>query len=431
MVVKDGNGLSICTLVDGELSELDGSRSWSVWMKRVRNLADNTIRTFARSMDRFWQWSLFNPPEENESFTFYLARYRDDLRKGFVLEETVEDKRFGSAVLVPVMEVPPLTKQTVNREMAGIRSFFFYSELENLLYDQRYINYLYLYEWRKSSRSVLSSMQVRKSRWILESSGAKMPFVAPYRQVHDRRKIKYFPMELFDELLEVAKPRDRLICLLCGACSARIGQALNLTLYDIDYDRKKVWLIDPKGDYWPEIDWVPRKRWLREEYGIDMDGEGPHNKPDLQFKYPIPREHEALYWLNEEKYLNWFFDTLTLYTLSREYMDETVRHPRHPFFFVTRNGNRVHARETLSRFKRNLRTLVDEGPEIMDLGLHSLRHIFGHAMAELYAATGNEALVSITQTAMGHSSIHSTLRYFSLSEATLRRMIGEASTKIL
>jgi len=434
MLVPEGDAIAICTMFGGEVVELEGSRDWTIWMRRVRNLRANTVRTFAASMDRFWQWSLFNPVKDDESFTFYLARYRKDLLDGFSLVETVDDERFDDSVKVPVLSVPPLSRQTVNREISGIRSFFQYGEMEHLLDDQRYINYLY--EHHRSRRSILSGMQVKKGRLSMELTGARMPFVAPFKTVKDRNRVKYFPPEHFDNLLSVAKPRERLIYLLCGACSARIGQALNLTLYDIDYDRKKVWLIDPKGDEWPDIRWakrVPRRRWLRESYGIDMGVSGPHNTPDLQFKYPIPLKREALFWIGNGKYTDWFFETLAEYTKSREYAPESARYPVHPFLFVTRSGRRVHARETLARFKRHLRVLVEDRgapEEILDLGLHSLRHMFGHAMAELYAATGDDILVAVTQNAMGHASLESTLVYFNLSEKTLRELVAKASTEI-
>ena len=434
MVVREGEAYTICTVLDGETIVLQGSRDWSVWMSRVQNLSYGTIRTFTRSMDRFWQWSLFNPVRDDESFTFYLARFREDLRKGFVLEETIGDERFPDPVTVPILESRPLQKQSVNKELAGIRSFFVYNEMENLLNDQRYINYLY--EHHKSKRGRLSSMDVRKGSWAMQHNGARVPFVAPYKQSRNRSKIKYFPTDLYDELLSVAKPRERLIYLLCGAAGARIGQALNLTLYDIDTEKKKVWLIDPSGDEYPEIQWtpkVPRRQWLLERYGIDMTQPNPHNTTDLQFKYPIPRMYGSLHWLAEDKYLAWFFETLDAYTRSREYISETVRNPTHPFLFVTKTGKRVHARDTLSRFKGNLQKLVDRRSapsEVLGLGLHSLRHMFGHTMAELYAATGNEAILPITQNAMGHVSVDSTLVYFNLSEESLKKVIAQAHMEV-
>ncbi len=60
-----------------------------------------------------------------------------------------------------------------------------------------------------------------------------------------------------------------MIYLICGACGARIGQALNLTLYDIDYEKLEIWLLDPKSDE-KDIYGNKRREWLKKEYNIDM-----------------------------------------------------------------------------------------------------------------------------------------------------------------
>jgi len=160
LTVTLGDGITICTILNGESKTLENSQDWSVWMKKVQNLSIGTIRSFTKSMERFWLWSLFNPVEEEESFTFYLARFREDLLNGFVLEETIKDKWDDSPIVVPLLVSRPLQKQTVNKVMAGIRSYFYYNELENLLDDQRFINHLY--EYHKSKRGRLNSMDVRK-----------------------------------------------------------------------------------------------------------------------------------------------------------------------------------------------------------------------------------------------------------------------------
>ncbi len=251
-------------------------------------------------------------------------------------------------------------------------------------------------------------------------------------RIKEQQKVKYFPPELFDELLAIAKPRERLIYLLCGASSARIGQALNFTLYDIDYENRDIWLLDPKSDY-IDIHRNNRRVWLQEEYGIDYDKDSQHNTPDLSFKYPIPLYDEPLYWIFEEKYKDVFFEALDSYRRSDEFISEYARYPRHPFLFTSKTGKRVHARDTLSRFKTNMRKLSqkhDGYERINDLGLHSLRHMFGHSMAELYARTGDELLIEITREAMGHSSLESTLIYFNISSETKRAILKKHVNKV-
>jgi len=431
MLINESKGISICTLFNGEIITLNDSLEWSVWLKNVRDVADNTRRTFMKSMERFWIWSLYNPVTFDEKFPSYQARYREALRDGFKIIETIKDEELGDELEVEISSCSPLQKITINKEIAGINSYFYFTEEHDLLYDHRFINHLY--EKQRSAKSFLSSIQIKKSSLALEAFGQKIKYLPPYKIPKNNQKEKWFPMELFDTLLEVSKPRERLIFLLCGASSARIGQALNLTLYDIDYENNEVYLLDPKSDN-KDVYGNKRRVWLKDEYGIDMLQEGhQHNTSDLQFKYPIPFSNEPLYWINEDKYKTLFFETLQEYQKSDTYMPEMIRYPRHPFLFTTKSGKRVHARETLSRLKSSMRKVVqnmDYKKDISDLGLHSLRHMFGHAMAEIYARVGDDSLISITKDAMGHANLDSTMIYFNISSDTKRATIKRLTRDI-
>ena len=424
MLVKKANSISITTIFNNNIVTLDDSEEWSIWLKDVRDLSDNTIRTFMKSMSKFWEWSLYNPIGLKESFPSFQARYRNSLREGFVIKIKSYSKEFDDEIEIIVLECKPLKKVTINKEIAGINSYFYFTEESELIDDHRFINQLH--ERHKAARSFLAGIQIKKSELALEVGGAKIKYLPPYKTPKNRQKIKYFPLELFDELLEMSKPREKLLYLLCGACSARIGQALNLTLYDIDYEKQEIWLLNPKNDD-EDIYGNQRRVWLRDEYDINISGDCEHNSPDLQFKYPIPVYHEPIYWLNE-KYKEMFFHTLKAYMKSSEYVSEFARYPRHPFFFVTKTGKRVHARDALSRLKTAMKKLYARHPSdeyrlLFDLGFHSLRHMFGHARAELYAGSGNESLIYITMNEMGHSSMESTLVYFNLSRESMKRII--------
>lgn len=430
MLVKTDRGIIITTLYDNETITLDDSLEWSIWLKRVRDLSLSTINSFMKSMDRFWIWSLYNPVEFNEKFPSYQARYREALRMGFKITNSLYDNELDSSIEVEIISSSPLQKITINKEVAGINSYFYFTQEHELLYDHRFINHLF--ERQKRARSFLSSIQIKPSRLAQEAFSEHIKYLPSYRIPKNRQEVKYFPTELFDTLLTVAKPRDRLIYLLCGACSGRIGQALNLTLYDIDYDNLEVWLINPKSDE-KDIYGNKRREWLKSEYDIDMLSDNEHNTLDLQFKYPIPFTQTSLFWINEYKYKKIFFETLIEYRNSKEYVSETLRSPRHPFLFTTKTGKRVHSRDTLSRFKTNIRKVVEKTKtkkNLKKLGLHSLRHMFGHSMAEIYAKTGDDCIVKITQDAMGHSNLESTLVYFNTSSQTMKDAILKSSNLI-
>jgi len=429
MLIRIGNKICIATLYGNEVLTLTNSLEWYTWMKTVRDFADNSIKIMMKAMESFWIWTLYNPLEITEVFHVYQARYRDALRSGFEITIKVKDEEFEDEIEIIVYERKPLQKRTINKELSGISSYFYFTEESRLIDDHRFVNYLY--EKHKSASSMLAGVQIKKSTLALEAFGKKVKYLPPYKITKNKENTKYFPLELFDDLLSIAKPRDRLIYLLCGACSARIGQTLNLTLYDIDYEKMEVWLLDPKSD---TVDMYGNKRrlWLKEEYNIDTDNSNAHNTPDLQFKYPIPRHHEPLYWIND-KYKKLFFETLHEYTNSKEYISEYARFPRHPFFFTTRTGKRVHARDTLSRFKSNLRKLSQKHPKFTDLnryGLHSLRHLFGHYMGEVYARYGDDVLIQITMDAMGHTSLSSTMVYFKISTNTKRAILKKFADEL-
>lgn len=431
MLIKKARAVVIATEFNGEVLTLVDSEDWSIWLRDIKDSADNTIKTFMSSMNRFWEWTLYNPMKVSERFPAYQARYRKDLRTGFEINIKVPSEEFQDELEVTVCSCKPLEKSTVNKELAGINSYFYFTEESALIDDHRFINHLY--ERHRTARSFLAGIQIKKSSVAMKASSKKLKYLPPYKKVKNRSKIKYFPLELFDELLSISKPREKLLYLLCGACSARVGQALNLTLYDIDYDKEEVWLIDPKSDDKDIYD-NKRKAWLKSEYNIDMDKENKHNTLDLQFKYPIPLYHEPIYWISD-KYKKLFFKTLNEYRKSSTYVSEYVRTPPHPFLFTTRTGGRVHQRDALSRLKTAMKKLFIKYPKkeygmLFDLGMHSLRHMFGHARAELYAHTQDDAIIYITMNEMGHGSLESTLVYFNISRETMKKVVSRYTDEI-
>lgn len=425
--------LKDCTIISTYFNEsvifLYKSCEWTYWLRKLQNLRPNTIRTFINSMEKFWIWSLYNPPKEN-NFAFYLARYRESLLNGFEIKEKVVDFEDNEEYEIPILKVKPLKKVTINKELAGIKSYFFFMEESYKLQNEDVINKFH--ENFKRKKGTLDGIEISKSGIYLETFGKKRDLVKDFKIIKTKSEIKYFPLEYYDKLLELAKPRERLIFLLCGACGARIGQALNLTLYDIDFNNEEVWLISPLSDE-KDFRGVSRRKWLLSEYGIDAETTPPHNAQDFQFKYPIPLKHEPLYWINEEKYKTLFFKTLAEYTNSQDFLPEHLRIPRHPFLFVRKTGKRVHQKEIYNRFKNILKILVSEyqaDKKILDLGLHSLRHMFGHFWAELYARTGDERILFTTQEAMGHSDFSSTMVYFELTTETKKFLLKERSKLI-
>ena len=424
MIVNIGNNYTIAFLYNNEVIELYQAKEWSYWMRSLQNFSSNTILSFLKAMERFWVWSLYHETKDNEALPYYLARYREELNFGFDIKEDININNRN--ISIQLYTSKPMQKSTINKELAGVKSYFFFIEDLSLMQDSSNINKTY--ESRKAQYSFLSSVNMKKSNINYKLTAKKREFLKPYKtRIPSTNDIKYFPPKFFDDLLSISKPRERLIYLLCGACSARIGQALNATIYDIDYDKKEVWLLDPKGDD-KDIYENKRSKWLKQEYNIDTRYNKPHNSPDLQFKYPIPYEHEPLHWINP-KYTDIFFSILMEYINSSGYLPEASRVPRHPFLFITKNGNRLRAREVNATFKRTLKKLKAMNnikQDIEHLSLHSLRHMFGFSCAELYGKTGNDSLLIWTKNAMGHASLESTMVYFNMSYEMKKQLLQKA-----
>jgi integrase len=348
MLVDINGNHKISVVVNGEVVDVYKSLEWCIWMRNLKNYSKSTAQIFMKSVERFFLWGIHNPIKRDEAFPFYLARYRMALMDGFTIKEILPDD--GEIV---VCKSNRLARQTINKEMEGIKSYYRFID-ENSLIESTKPNYKY--ERASGKYGMLSGIGIKKSSTYIETLGKKEEFLKAFKTTKAKqRDYSALPFELFDKLLAVSKPRERLIFLLCGACSARIGQALNLTLYDIDYDKQDVWLIDPKSDK-KDIYSNNRARWLMEKYLISSN-DPEHDKKDLQFKHPIPLKSGPLIWLVEDKYKKLFFKTLIEYTGARDYVPEAIRGKPHPFVFITKSGRRLSQNHVLIAFKSALRKI--------------------------------------------------------------------------
>ncbi len=409
MIVKLGKGYVIAHYLDNKVIKLSGAYEWSIWLSLIRNCKPGTIYQFIKSMERFWIWSLYNDVNENEQFPFYLARYREALLNGYRITEKRFDSYLEDELDLVIKYENPKAKRTINKELNGIKSFMHYVDNSSLVENESFIDIIY--EQKRSKKGFLSALEIKKSSSFLDTFGKRKEIIKPYRATaNNSNQIKAFQHKSFDALLSISKPRERLLYLLMGACSARVGQAVNLTIYDIDFEKEEVWLIDPTSTR-TDIYGHSRRKWLFSKYGINIERDKEHNDLSMQFKYPIPLEHEPLYWISD-KYRKLFFENVHKYISEKAYIKEKLRDKPHPFLFVTRTGRRLKPRSILNTFKKHIRELNVMGHNIPDFGLHSLRHMFGVVMGEVYAKTNDENIINTTQEAMGLNSNISCLIYF-------------------
>jgi len=388
-------------VIENIVVSLDKLNEYYKYSKLVKKNAPATIKSKLDHIYHFWLWTLSNPAEKDEDLQLYFARYLTMLETGFTIENVNHDVEYTLYKSIPKQP------STIEKEKRAVESFFkFIGSLKSSEYhlEKNFMSFAKQAKHNKGSSYGLK-MSTIMQKALLDNVSILPSRISSF-QTGD---IRAFPFKLFDELLQLAKPRERMIYLLCGACSARANQALNLTFYDIDYNSKNVWLIDPRSNDQLGYHGIGRKQFLQQEYNINIEYNKDHNK--YGFKYPIPtlfKSRMPLMWLNEN-YKEIFFSTLAEYNP----LPESLRIPRHPFLFVRSTGKRLSYDEVIKSFKKDLNILAKKYPELeyrLDgLGIHSLRHMFGSVMATvegkmIQAGKPNIGYVKwYTKVAMGHS----------------------------
>ena len=417
MLILNDEHVNAVVVVDNILIELVGLDRYYKYLKKVKRNKVSTIKNKLDSLYHFWLWTLCNSVEYDEDIQLYFARYLIALESGFKVVNITHIDEFNEDIEHLLYESKPKQSSTIEKEKRAVESFFKYMntfKASNYDLEKNFLAYNKQAKHNKGSSYGLKMSKYMQGILLDDES------ILPSRNSNPvKGDIKAFPFKLFDDLLELAEPRERLIYLLCGACAARIGQALNLTIYDLDYNSKNVWLIDPFSDEQLGYRDVGRKSFLINEYGIEIETDKEHNK--FGFKYPIPtnyKQRAPLFWLNEN-YKILLFNTFVKY----KPLPEALRKPRHPFFFVRSTGKRLTKDEVHKTFKKHLKSLQEKYPEfeykLNGLGIHSLRHMFGSVMATLEAkliingeAEKTHWIRWFTSNAMGHKNPSSTDVYF-------------------
>ena len=397
--------------------ELENYIKLKILVKRIK---PNSLKTILSSLKSFIIWSLANTNSQNEQLVFYLSRYLSDCENGFEIYDSIFIKELNERIDYKILSVNPKQPTTIDKDKALIEDFLKSTNQElfksfNLEKNIKSLNYSF-------KNSVHDGYELRMGS-LAKKAFANHSSIIPSRNKSLGNDFKSFPYQLFNSLLEISSPREKLIYLLCGACSARISQALNLTLYDFDYENKHVWLIDPRSNDQLGIHGIGRKTFLQDVYNIDAAKDKPHS--NIGFKAPIPlrfKNRVPLYWISNI-YRNLFFDILADF----KFIPESSRIPRHPFFFVTNSGARLTPQQVHVTFTSHCEKLKKMFPgkvnNLDGLGLHSLRHMFGVMMAifqakilmnkknSKYNITIDQIKI-ITKESMGHKSLSSTDVYF-------------------
>ena len=273
-----------------------------------------------------------------------------------------------------------------------------------------YLDYVDLREVSWSHQRLSRFVRIAKKRrsflgHIKPGKAARLARTARQRNVRisslrGPMPVRYFPPERLFDLIELAPShRDKTLYLGMAGSSARIGQMLNLCQRDLVFDQQKVIFLDGNKD-------ESRRRWLWEHYQLRPD-------PWIQNKGPLPGV-----FLPPLKAA--FFHQATLYR-ERDFVPENKRLHPHPYFFVTRRGQRLSKRQVNEQFSRLTRKLGLDG-----LTPHSLRHLYGY-----FSAVVLKMDLPIIQHCMGHRDLSSTEVYTQIPSAEAERAFQQAFEKLL
>ncbi|AXX95689.1 tyrosine-type recombinase/integrase [Arcobacter ellisii] len=416
MKIYINNEWHISTIINNVSIEFSHANAYSKYLTLIKNLSPITIKNNMSSLNKFWIWSLAVSPEDNESLAYYIARYRLDLEKGFIIYDYNKEEK----VKFPISIIRSNSQTTIDNEVTNIKNFFTWlSETDDKFNMNRNTINLKKEYYRKinGKHSDYISTYINK---LSRERILKKVYNIPSNKKRIVNVEKAFPYDYFIELIKISDIREKLLYLLMGGTSARISQVLNLTIYDIDYENMNVYLSDPSIDDENQRGYLgeTRKKWLFEKYNIDVKYQHPHNL--IQFKYPIPkRPNTPLYWLNEEIKLL-FFGFLSEYNI----FPENQRMPIHPFFFTKKNGERLLYKPVYNKFLKHCEILSNyyNDKNLLTFSPHSLRHMWGNYLAELYSLAINiedysnaEKIKIYAKEGMGHSNEDSTKLYFNIN----------------
>jgi integrase len=170
---------------------------------------------------------------------------------------------------------------------------------------------------------------------------------------------KYFPLgHMLDLLRNTTSDRDRALYAIMAASSIRVSEAMQLLAEDIDFVKRKVFIVNP---------------WSRRNFNSAYRGLSYFEKKQLAWKGRSTKHTLLL-----EPYAGIFFETLELFFNKNHNSGNN-------FLFCTKNGRPLflsdYSRVVLDPFKRAARPIYEAlGLSLQSVGPHSLRHSYCYYM---------------------------------------------------
>lgn len=426
------------------------------YLTNSKNLAQKTIFSHVSVIYKYWIYSLFFSKEEDENLFNYLIRYKNALENGFKIEKDLYLKDFNTTKTLTLIKFKP-TKQFC-REFSTLEKYFLYifnqdinpsdltTEIPVYFYTNKK-NFKKMLIRDKYSKGVsygLKAKGLMKSA-LLENITIFKEFkkMKPRTNQYRNQYKKIFPFKYYDKLLSIADNRMKLFYILCGACSARKGQALQLTKYDIDFKNKKVYLIDSRYNFTPLDEQFKPLNNQKGRYDLLKEKDIDFYKGKYKLiasKYHIPTidsNDNSLKFLFP-KYRNYFFEIYLKYSKKIK--------SQYPFIFQTQSDDKhpiLLPSNVSDFFKRDVKRMCEKygidyyGEHLDIMNLHSLRKMYGSVMADIAIfqqahfsknsniMLPNKEIINVyelikiwTAKAMGHSNLKSLDVYFNTTEVS-------------
>jgi len=217
MLIVNDEHVNAVVVVDDIPIELVGLDRYYKYLKKIKRNKLSTIKNKLDSLYHFWLWTLCNEVEYDEDIQLYFARYLIALKNGFKVISITHIDEFNEDVENLLYESRPKQFSTIEKEKRAVESFLKYTNIVKSSEFDLKKNFLAYNQQAKYNKG--SSYGLKMSRYmqdvLLDDES-----ILPSHGNPVKGDIKAFPFQLFDELLEVANPREKLIYLLCGACSA-------------------------------------------------------------------------------------------------------------------------------------------------------------------------------------------------------------------
>lgn len=434
--------------------------NYTKYLKEHKGSSSKTIRIHVTSIHKFWLYAMYMPPRVTDDLRNYIIKYRDTLLQGFEINEKITDTISGISLNITTNTFKKL--HSASMDMRILKEYYTYliDPLLNPLVDKLDAVASMMYFTKDDETPLIAKEKYSPAAigYGLKARGIKRVALMEKQTIFTalstskrnrnnnpsdiRELYKAIPIRGFEIMLERAKdnPRKRLLYLLCAGTSARIGQALNLTKWDVHLSKAlkdcHTFLIDPLSK---DIPILPNGKALFEQGPrIDMllaHGVNPRVKPHslITFKgeaIPSKKTTQRSLYFFSERYEQMFYDT---YVEVRSLSDKNS-----PFIFQTSTGKRWKTSGAQKEIARDIKWIKDNHPEIdmpKTKAFHGLRHLYGRSMADIayYISSkvqnggflygpNNEVLNIVevwreaTATFMGHKSMSAVDVYFNVSE---------------